>query len=507
LTDVTGLHLQTMKLRDLIAGCNVQAIFGDLETEIPGLAYDSRKVSPGFVFVAVRGMQTDGNQFIPQAIVKGAGGIVSSLPPNEAIAVPWVQVHDEREALACLAANFYCHPTTELQLIGITGTNGKTTTAYIVESVLRAAGHMAAVLGTIEYRGPGIHYAAERTTPESPDLQDFFRRVADAGWRYAVMEVSSHAIELKRASGLRFDVAVFTNLSRDHLDFHGDMRSYFAQKKKLFQGLNGITPRVLVLNHDDPHYRDLRSIDPTRVISYGMESAADIYPLEHDFRWGGTDAIYKTPMGNMEIHSTLVGTPNLYNIGAAIGVAAALGIPADAVGRGIEALPNVPGRFELIQRGQPFRVIVDYAHTDDALEKVLKSAREFTSGQLIVVFGCGGDRDRSKRPLMGAVAANNSDYAIVTSDNPRSEDPASIIGEIEQGLKHAGASPGSNYAVCVDRREAIRLAFDRARTGDTVVVAGKGHETYQTIGKQSFVFDDRVVASELLDELVTGRNS
>jgi UDP-N-acetylmuramoyl-L-alanyl-D-glutamate--2,6-diaminopimelate ligase len=495
-----------MKLRDLIAGVPIRSIAADLDTEVHGLAYDSRKVSSGFVFVAIRGMQTDGNRFVPQAIANGAGVIVSSLPPVEGGSASWVQVHDDREALAGLAAAFYRRPSEELRLTGITGTNGKTTTAYIVESILKAAGHRAALLGTIEYRGPGSVFSAERTTPESLDLQQFFRQVVDAGWRYAVMEVSSHAIQLKRVSELRFEVAAFTNLSRDHLDFHGDMRSYFEQKKKLFQGLDGVTPRVMILNYDDPHYSELSSIDPSRVISYGMESAADICPTKHEYVEEGTEAAFKTPMGTIEIRSSLVGTPNLYNIGAAIGVAAGLGLPRDSVRKGIQDLPNVPGRFELIHRGQPFKVIVDYAHTDDALAKVLKFARELTSGKLMVVFGCGGDRDRTKRPLMGSTAANNSDFAIVTSDNPRSEDPAAIAAEVEQGLRRAGAALDSQYAICLDRREAIRLALARARPGDTVVIAGKGHEKYQTIGKQTLSFDDRDVARELLDELIAGRN-
>jgi UDP-N-acetylmuramoyl-L-alanyl-D-glutamate--2,6-diaminopimelate ligase len=477
-----------------------------LDTEVSGIAYDSRKVSAGFVFVAIKGMQTDGNRFVPQAIANGACGVVSSEPPLKPVAATWVQVTDERDALAVLAASFYRHPTAQLRLTGVTGTNGKTTTAYIVEAILKAAGHPAALLGTIEYRGPGIRYSAERTTPEAPDLQAFFRHVADEGWRYAVMEVSSHSIALKRVSRLHFDIAVFTNLSRDHLDFHGGMRSYFEEKKKLFQGLDGAPPRLMVLNQDDSHYNELRSIDPSRVLSYGMGSAADICPTAYQFGWKGTEATYKTPMGHIDIRSSLVGTPNLYNLGAAIGTAAGLGISVDAIRTGIQNLKNVPGRFELIQRGQRFRVIVDYAHTDDALEKVLKSAREFTPGKLLVVFGCGGDRDRSKRPLMGAVAAANSDFVVVTSDNPRSEEPASIIGEIERGLKQAGAVKDEQYMLCPDRREAIRLALARAAPDDTVVVAGKGHETHQTIGERTFDFDDRSVAGELLDELIAGRD-
>ncbi len=488
-----------MKLRELLSGLNVRAS-GDLDTEILGLAYDSREVSPGYLFFAIRGARANGNRYVPQAVVKGAAGVVSSEAHIESLAMPWIQVDDERAVLARVAANFYGHPTGRLHLVGVTGTNGKTTTTYVVESILKAAGHPAAVFGTIEYRGPGFDYAAERTTPEAPDLEKLFRQVADAGWHHAVMEVSSHAIEMKRVMGLRFEIAVFTNLSRDHLDFHGDMESYFRAKRKLFTGLNGEMPSLMVLNTDDPRYSDLRSIAPSRVISYGMQVAAQICPSRYHFGWDGTEVCYETPAGRLELRTSLMGKPNLYNIGAAIGVAVGLDIPAEAIQRGIQELRNVPGRFEPVSSGQPFRVIVDYAHTDDALEKVLKSAREITSGRVLVVFGCGGERDRTKRPAMGAVAARESDYAIVTSDNPRGEDPLAIIREIEEGMR------GAQYMVCPDRREAIRAALVEAKAGDTVVIAGKGHETYQTVGDTSYPFDDRVVARELLDELVTGRN-
>ena len=309
------------------------------------------------------------------------------------------------------------------------------------------------------------------------------------------MEVSSHAIEMKRVMGLQFEIAVFTNLSRDHLDFHGDMESYFEAKKKLFTGLTGVKPKLMVLNMDDPRYESLRAIDPPRVITYGMQPAAEICPSHYHFGWDGTDATYKTPLGELEVHTSLMGKPNLYNIGASIGVAVGLDIPTGAVQSGLQRL-----RFQQVALGQPFLVIVDYAHTDDALEKVLRSAREITSGRVIVVFGCGGERDRTKRPVMGEVATRESDYAVVTSDNPRGEDAMEIIREIEGGMK------GARYRVVADRREAIRTALGEAQKGDTVVIAGKGHETYQTIGDRSYAFDDRVVARELLDELISGRN-
>jgi UDP-N-acetylmuramoyl-L-alanyl-D-glutamate--2,6-diaminopimelate ligase len=489
-----------MTLRELIPGLNARSVTGDLDTEIIGLAYDSRKVVAGHLFFAIRGTRLDGNRFMPRAIAKGAVAVVSALDPVQGVAMPWIQVADERAAMATIAGNFYGHPTKDLHLIGVTGTNGKTTTTYIVESILKAAGKPTAVLGTIEYRGPGFEFVAERTTPEAPDLERVFRQVVDAGWRYAVMEVSSHAIEMKRVAGLHFEIAVFTNLSRDHLDFHGDMQSYFRAKRRLFEGLTGVRPRVMVLNADDPRYEDLRLIDPARVISYGMEVASDIYPVRHQFGWEATDAMFKTPIGELPVRTHLMGKANLFNIGAAIGVGVALDIPLDVISRGIAELRQVPGRFELVSAGQSFRVIVDYAHTDDALEKVLRSAREITPGRLIVVFGCGGERDRTKRPLMGKVADRESDFAIVTSDNPRSEDPMAIIRQIEEGMK------GMNHRIEVDRRTAIRLALAQAKEGDTVLIAGKGHEAYQTIGTTVHPFDDRAVAKELLHELNTRRD-
>ena len=489
-----------MKLEELLKGCSTRAVIGNLGIEILGLAYDSRQVRPGYVFFAIRGTRLDGNQFVPKAIAKGAAAIVSASPAMFSLSMPWIQVDDERAALAAIAGNFYHHPTEQLHLIGITGTNGKTTTTYLVESILKAADVPAAAFGTIEYRGPGFSFPAERTTAEAPELEKLFRQVVDAGWKYAVMEVSSHTIAMKRVQALLFEIAVFTNLSRDHLDFHGDMESYFGTKKQLFEGLNGVRPRVMVLNSDDPRYEELRSIDPSRVLTYGMQVTSDICSLRHRFGWDGTEALYKTPSGELEVRTSLMGKPNLLNIGAAIGVGIALGLPLNAIGRGIEQLRSVSGRFEPINEGQPFRVIVDYAHTDDALEKLLRSARDITSGKLILVFGCGGERDRTKRPAMGKVAALESDYSILTSDNPRGEDPTEIIQEIEKGM------PGGRHDVIMDRREAIRAALLEAKEGDTVVIAGKGHETYQTIGTTSHPFDDRVVARELLHELVVGRN-
>ena len=497
-----------MNLNTMLSGCSVLHVRGSLDISISGITLDSRQVAPGFVFVAIRGMKMDGNRFVPDAIAHGAAAIVSALPGDAYPGTPWIQVVDEREALALLAANFYEHPAAKLHAIGVTGTNGKTTTTYLVEAILKGAGFPSAVFGTVDYRGPGFQLAAERTTPEAPELQALFRRVVDGGWKHAVMEVSSHAVELKRVLGLHFEVAVFTNLTRDHLDLHKDMRSYFLAKKKLFTGLDGRIPRVLVLNMDDPQFEELKAIAPDRVISYGMNDAADIHPSHYDAMRGGEgmDATFKSPVGELHIHSKLLGKPNLYNIGGAIGAGVGLGISADAISRGIAGMGLVPGRFESVNAGQKFRVIVDFAHTDDALERVLQSAREITPGRLIVLFGCGGDRDRTKRPIMGEVAIKGSDFVVVSSDNPRSEDPMAIIAEVEAGVRRAGGIEGQNYQKIADRRDAIRYALKMASPGDTVLLAGKGHEAYQIIGNQSFPFDERLVARELLDELVVRRS-
>jgi UDP-N-acetylmuramoyl-L-alanyl-D-glutamate--2,6-diaminopimelate ligase len=497
-----------MLLSGMLSGCTVMHTRGDMSVEVSGITLDSRKVAPGVVFAAIRGLKIDGNRFVPQALSRGAAAVVSALSGETFPGTPWIQVADERAAVATLAANLHGRPAEKLHAVGVTGTNGKTTTTCIVEATLQAAGFPCAVFGTIDYRGPGFRLEAERTTPEAPDLQALFKRVVDGGWKYAVMEVSSHAIELKRVAGLRFEVAVFTNLTRDHLDLHHDMRSYFLAKKKLFTGLDGTIPRVLVLNRDDPQFDELKAIAPSRVISYGAGPSADIFPLRHALAADltGVELAYASPLGELQMRTSLLGNPNLYNIGAAIGVAAGLGLPAAALRHGVSQLPGVPGRFELVQAGQPFRIVVDYAHTDDALARLLDSAREITPGRILVVFGCGGDRDRTKRPLMGEVAARGSDFVVATSDNPRSEDPVAILREVEPGLQHGGGVAGKTYQMIPERREAIRVALQMAKPGDTVLLAGKGHEAYQIIGDENLPFDDRAVARELLDELATGRN-
>ena len=489
-----------MKLDQLLQDVEAKS-FGDGTTpDISGIAYDSRAVRPGSVFVAIRGEAADGNDFVPEALANGAAAIVSENPA--ARSVPWFQVRSARSALAALAANYYGHPTRDLSLVGLTGTNGKTTTSYIVESILKAAGHGVALVGTIDHRGPGFGHSAVRTTPEAPDLERMFRDAVRAGCRHAVMEVSSHAIALGRAEQLDFDVVGFTNLSGDHLDFHGGMNEYFETKKRLFLGLMGKAPEAAVLNRDDAKFEELRGAGNSRVLSYAIDQDADVSPLHYAFEWDGTDVELRTPVGDIRMRSSLVGRPNLYNLACATAIAIALEVPTAAIVKGVAGLDFVPGRFECVDRGQPFRVVVDYAHSDDALEKVLTAAREVTGGRLIVVFGCGGDRDREKRSRMGEVAGRLADIAVVTSDNPRGEDPDQIMRMVEEGLVGGTAT----WECEPDRREAISRAFAKAGSDDTVLIAGKGHETYQLVRDRVIPFDDRLVAGELLDGLEARRD-
>ena len=486
-----------MKLDQLLTNIDVLSRSGDVLMDVTGVEYDSRKVEPGSVFVAIRGEQADGNDFVDEALKRGAAAIVSEAAPTGSM--PWVRVSSDRRALAALAASYFDRPTDQLKLVGITGTNGKTTTAHLVESIVEAAGYPVASLGTTHHRGPGFKEVAKLTTPEAPDLERMFRSAVDTGCGYAVMEVSSHAIELKRVECLSFDVVAFTNLSEEHLDFHGGMEDYFRVKQRLFLGLQGVPPPAAVLNRDDSYFEALSESGNSTCLSFGMTPDADIFPREFSFGWHGLTAEFETPRGPVELRSELVGRLNLYNVAAAVGIGLALELPIDSIVEGVGALRNVPGRFEFVDHGQSFRVIVDYAHTDDALRKALTSAREITEGNLIVVFGAGGDRDPSKRRKMGAVAAGCSDFAVLTSDNPRSEDPLEIIRMIEEGFP----ATGGRYTSVPDRREAIRIAIERAQKQDTVVIAGKGHETHQVVGNVQLPFDDRAVVGELLDELDT----
>jgi UDP-N-acetylmuramoyl-L-alanyl-D-glutamate--2,6-diaminopimelate ligase len=464
---------------------------------VTGVSYDSRTVKAGQVFVALRGQHADGTAFARHAVERGAAAVVSEQPAPEGVGVPWAMVEDARLALAVIAAAFYRDPSREMQVIGITGTNGKTTTAYLVASIFEAASIRCGLLGTVAYRIGDVVHEATRTTPEAPDVQALLRQMVDEGCGACAMEVSSHALSLRRVDGMTFAAGVFTNLTRDHLDFHADMDDYFRAKRRLFEMLPKHAPSLL--NLDDPRGSALIEAGG-RPITYAIGRAADITPGPLSFSLDGLTFDVRTPRGTLHVRSTLVGRPNVYNILAAVSTATALDLPFDAIERGVQALAGVPGRFEKVSgKKDEVTVVVDYAHTDDALRNLLETARPLAAGRLITVFGCGGDRDRTKRPLMGAVAGRFSDLIVVTSDNPRSEDPNRIIEEIQRGITaDTRKDAGQRLLTIADRGAAIAKAIELARSGDLVLIAGKGHEKYQVIGDRVLPFDDVAVAREAL---------
>jgi UDP-N-acetylmuramoyl-L-alanyl-D-glutamate--2,6-diaminopimelate ligase len=469
---------------------------GASEAEVSDVTHDSRRASPGSLFVAIRGFSQDGNAFVEAARKKGALGVVSE---GEARAGgPWLQVKDAREALAVLSTAVLARPAERLELVGVTGTNGKTTTTYLIDAILRAAGRTVGLVGTVQYRIGERWVDAVRTTPEASDLQHLFREMAEGGCTHAVLEVSSHSLALKRVHGCAFKVAVFTNLTRDHLDFHGDMDRYFAAKKRLFESLLR-EDGWAVIGMDDARGEELKAASRGRCLTYALDREADLRAEAVELSLEGTRLRARTPQGLLEVQTPLVGRFNVRNVLAALGAGLALGVSPEEARRGIASLSGVPGRLERVEAGQDFAVIVDYAHTDDALKNLLETLRELQPRRLITVFGCGGDRDRTKRPLMGAVASRLSDLVIVTSDNPRSEPPESILEEILRGIPKTGAA---RTEALVDRRGAIALALERAGPKDVVVIAGKGHEGYQALRDRTVPFDDRQVARELLGRLL-----
>ncbi|MDI6710570.1 MAG: UDP-N-acetylmuramoyl-L-alanyl-D-glutamate--2,6-diaminopimelate ligase [Bacillota bacterium] len=484
-----------MRLAELISVLGVLEAGGDLNIEATGLACDSRQVAPGHVFVAVPGHATDGHLFIPQALERGAAAlVVERVEPEWAAKAAWARVPDARRALAAAAAFFYGYPARSLRLTGVTGTNGKTTTTHLTRAVYRQAGLATGLIGTIHTLVGDTVLPAERTTPESLDLQRLWRRMVDSGVTHVVMEVSSHALRLGRVAPADFTAAVFTNLTQDHLDFHRDMEDYFAAKALLFTGLP--PGGLAVINADDPWGRRLAEMCGERAVTYGVEGGT--------VRAGGVavearGASFRvaSPWGGFPLRLKLTGLFNVYNALAAAAAGLAQGIEADAVRAGLEAVSGVAGRFERVDGGQDFTVIIDYAHTPDGLENVLRAARRVTEGRVISVFGCGGDRDQGKRPLMGRISGELADFTIVTSDNPRTEDPLAIIAAIEAGTRAVTA----RYSIVPDRREAIRAALEMARSGDIVLIAGKGHEDYQIIGMTKCPFDDRLVVREALAEM------
>ena len=510
-----------MKLQRLLAGAEIGKIVGPGDAEIQSVAYDSRKVTPGAIFFGLRGEKLNGVEFVSDALRRGAAAIASESPLRDSLPenVTWVELlpGSDRRGLARVAANFYGHPGDGLQLVGITGTNGKTTTAFLVDSIVRAAGLTSGLVGTTGYRTPQGNRAAVNTTPESLDLQQMFAEIRDAGGTHAVLEASSHALAMERLWGCHFAVAVFTNLTRDHLDYHKTFEEYFAAKRLLFEGTGAGAPGVGVINADDPYGRQLAGL-ARRTLTYGLNAAGsnggssnggslkgspDLTARKFALSFHGLEFIAQTPAGNIEVRSPFVGRINVYNILAAIGVGIGLNIPNAKIEEGIANLELVPGRFQRIDEGQPFLVVVDYAHTDDALRNLIATARELgPSARIITVFGAGGERDRAKRPLMGEAAGSLSNLVVLTSDNPRSEDPLRIINDVVVGLQKVNAK----YRIEPDREQALSIALEEARPGDIVLLAGKGHETYQVLHDGTVEFDDREKARTILRRKGYSRN-
>jgi UDP-N-acetylmuramoyl-L-alanyl-D-glutamate--2,6-diaminopimelate ligase len=509
-----------MNFSELLRGASASHSSGD--PEISGLDYNSRRVQPGWVFVAMQGESSNGNRYIDAALKQGAVAVVtdSESEPRRG-EIPWAVVSHGRRALARMSANFYRNPAEKLQIIGITGTNGKTTTTFLCESILRHCGRHPALIGTIEYHVPVRPTVDGRagqtstdppfkvlpsphTTPEALELNQIFAQALEGGATHAVMEVSSHALAQERVWGVPFEVAAFTNLTRDHLDYHKDMESYFQAKSMLFLGCGSPPPRMAVINADDEYGRSLaqtRKNAGQEVTLYGIEGG-DFRAVNVDLKQDGTTFELVTPAGNARIETALIGGINVYNVLAAAAATLACGCSLRQIAEAIRCFKQVPGRFEKVDCGQPFTVVVDYAHTDDALRNLTAIARDFVrrglgQGRVITVFGCGGDRDRTKRPLMAEAAGQGSDFVVLTSDNPRTEDPQQIIADALPGLKKAGA----RFQVEPDRKQAIQLALTEARPGDVVLIAGKGHEKVQITREGVFPFDDVHVAREALQQM------
>jgi UDP-N-acetylmuramoyl-L-alanyl-D-glutamate--2,6-diaminopimelate ligase len=485
-----------MKLGAVLQRVETQVPAGSADLQVRQVTCDSRKVKAGALFVAIPGVTTDGVLFAKDAAARGAVAILSAAaaPADWSGTATWIPVADPRKALAIAAANFFGRPAEALQLVGVTGTNGKTTTTSLIDSIVRASGAKTGLFGTIAYRTPRGAYPAPNTTPESVDLQEFFAEVRDEGGSHAVLEASSHALALDRLWGCHFAAAVFTNLTRDHIDFHKTFEAYFEAKKKLFEGLGADAPDVAVINSDDEWGKKLAGLG-TKTLTYGLTNGSDLKAKKFQLSFQGLNFTAQTPNGAIQAQSRLVGRINVYNILAAIGAGIALGFSNETIEAGIRNLESVAGRFQRVDQGQPFLVVVDYAHTDDALENLIRTARELNSkGRIITLFGCGGSRDRTKRPIMGETSGRLSDLSILTSDNPRQEDPLKIISDIIVGMQKSGGK----YLIEPDRAKAIRLAIEEARAGDMVLLAGKGHEDYQVFAEKTIHFDDREEARAAL---------
>ena len=485
-----------MKLSDLIKGIVIKRVTGNMDTDVLSVAYDSRHVTPGTLFVAIRGFKTDGHRYIMDAVSRGASALIIEGETNgnviPSVPIPVLTVSDSREAIARVAINYYGDPSRKLKVIGVTGTNGKTTTTYLIRAILEGAGHRTGLIGTVSYAYGDKTFPSVHTTPEAMEFQGLLREMGDNRCEFVVTEVSSHALALKRVHGTEFSTALFTNLTQDHLDFHADMENYFQAKALLFSGM---TPgNRAIINSDDPYGRRLTGMTKGPVYTYGVDRESDIHAKDIRLSMDGLEFNAATPAGRIRIKSGLVGIYNVYNILGAIGAGLSCNIPLEKIAAGIASVSSIPGRFEKIDSGMGFGVVVDYAHTEDALRLLLKAAAGFVERKIITLFGCGGDRDRGKRPLMGKAAIELSDYVIVTSDNPRTENPQRIMDEIEAGVREAMRAPvrrAAGYKLILDRGTAIEEAVQMAKEGDLVVVAGKGHECYQIIGNKKLHFDDR----------------
>jgi UDP-N-acetylmuramoyl-L-alanyl-D-glutamate--2,6-diaminopimelate ligase len=495
-----------MRLEELIQPLLLHTVTGDLQTNITGIQVDSRRVEPGDLFIAVRGFTVDGHHFVSKAVAKGAAAVLVEEPV--AVRVPVVLVPDSKRAMAVVAATFFRHPTQALKLIGITGTNGKTTTAHLIQRVLSDGGDPVGIIGTLGMKIGDHTYPVRNTTPEVVELQRGFRRMCAQGCRYAVIEVSSHALEMGRTRGCQFQLAVFTNLTQDHLDYHETMEKYKAAKGLLFSQLGNryadhlAEQSCAILNADEEASRAFAKITPAQVVTYGIEQRANVWARELRFTAAGTAFILDTYKGSIAIQLQLMGKFNVYNALAATSVALVEGISLTEIKQRLEAVTGVDGRFESVDAGQSFTVIVDYAHTPDGLENVLATIREFAQGSVITVVGCGGDRDRGKRPLMAQIAAKYSDFVVLTSDNPRTEDPESILMDMLEGMR---AIDPHRYVTLPDRKEAIYFATQQAGANDVVLIAGKGHETYQEVNGVRIEFDDReVVRAAICEQRLNG---
>ncbi|WP_150266275.1 UDP-N-acetylmuramoyl-L-alanyl-D-glutamate--2,6-diaminopimelate ligase [Paenibacillus tepidiphilus] len=491
-----------MKLQELASCLAAARLYGDGETEITDLQTDSRKVKPGDLFICLPGFTVDGHTFAPQAAASGAAALVCERKLDD-VALPQLVVDDSRFAMAVLANAFFGSPSSRMRMIGVTGTNGKTTTTYLIERIMEDHGIKTGLIGTIQMRYDGQNFPMSGTTQEALELQRTLHDMTQKGVQCCVMEVSSHALEQGRVKGTDYRTAIFTNLTQDHLDYHHTMEEYRAAKGLFFSRLgNVISPwkeerKYAVLNADDPASAYYSAQTAAEVITYGIDNKANVRASQISITSKGTFFHVETFKGETDISLRMVGKFNVYNALAAITAALLEDVPLAEIKASLESVPGVAGRVEAVDAGQDFAVIVDYAHTPDGLENVLKAVREFATARVLTVFGCGGDRDRTKRPLMGKIAAKYSDVVLVTSDNPRTEDPLLILKDIEAGLTEAGVAE-ERYEMIPDRREAIGKAIEMASHGDVVLIAGKGHETYQLIGKEVHDFDDRVVAKEAI---------